>query len=106
MKEALPYFGLGEWVTWRSQSKGSSRQRTGKIVNCLAPGELPHKFIEGLGGQVRHTGREYGGARRQHSYLVCVYPPEGSDAKPALYWPRTGMLRAAKADDGEMGEWE
>lgn len=70
MAKVSEVFAVGDTVTWDSQAAGSWKTKTGKVVEVF----------------------DFKGGRR---YSVEVMPPEGSKAKPKMYYPRTSALRRA-----------
>lgn len=61
-------FKKGDKVGWTSAANGSWKTKVGTVVEVT-----------------RHRGAV--------RYVVSVPAPEGSKAKPKLYWPRTSALK-------------
>jgi hypothetical protein len=79
-------FTKGVTVTWRSQSAGVWKEKTGVIVAVVPAGRYPSEALDAVG--IR--GRAGDGLPRDHeSYVVR--------AGGRLYWPRVSALAAAAA---------
>jgi hypothetical protein len=75
---------IGDKVTWKSQSHGSWKQKTGEIIAFVRPNEPVGRAIDRLSGDYNTTAINTHGVRDWTSYLVAV----GSK----LYWPRVSGL--------------
>ncbi|MGG5836086.1 hypothetical protein [Huaxiibacter chinensis] len=62
-------FKKGDTVTWSSQAAGSWKTKLGTITHVYTKNGNPDR------------------------YAVEVKPPEGSKAKPKMYYPRTSALK-------------
>src|SRR5688572_4184388 len=68
-------FRLGQRVTWASQSQGTLKSKTGKIVAVLEPHESPMAGVDrAIAGGARFGTPNVGGSggRDHESYLVLV----------------------------------
>lgn len=65
-------FKKGDLVTWTSQANGSWKTKTGTV-----------EHVYERNGKVTQ-------------YAVSVKPPEGSKAKPKMYYPRASALKPAE----------
>ena len=88
---------VGTVVTWRSQSAGTWKEKTGVIVARVPPHADVNEMTYGHARRVR-IGNP--GMPRDHvSYVVR--------ADGRLYWPRVILLRpAASPDDAKQGRGE
>lgn len=79
-------FKIGDKVTWTSSSNGTTKTKTGAIVDVIPPkGRIPEIHREfGLEG--------YGMPRDHESYVVHV-PGKTDKAKGKRYWPLVNKLR-------------
>jgi hypothetical protein len=74
-------FVVGQGLSWSSQAQGSSKSKTGLVVEVVAAGARPI----GIPGA--------GFSRNHESYVVEV--PQGRNAKPKKYWPIVSGLQQA-----------
>lgn len=73
---------VGDSVTWTSQAGGTSKTKTGTVMQVVLPGRLPDR--QAFPELYRHSG--VGMARSETSYVVQV--------GRKVYWPRTSALQA------------
>ena len=83
---------VGKTVTWTSQSAGTSKTKTGKVVGLLRPGLSVASYLRKNPGLARY--RTYDsmpnpGITRDHSSVLVAV---GND----LYWPRVAGLEVAE----------
>ncbi|EOW6732178.1 hypothetical protein ACOZ0V_004185 [Cronobacter malonaticus] len=65
-------FKKGDMVTWISQANGSWKKKNGTVMGVyIRDGKITQ-------------------------YAVSVNPPEGSKAKPKMYYPRASALKLAE----------
>lgn len=88
-------FKVGDEVSWRSSSSGTTKKKKGSILKVVPAGYYPSQL---LGGNYE-MGNKYkvmfdGLGREDESYLVLVPAPRGG--KPRLYWPRVKHLKLVK----------
>lgn len=79
-------FVVGDFVTWSSQSQGSSTTKTGKVIEIVPASKRPQT--------IKHFG-----SRAHESYIVEVPGKElkrGGHAKSQSYWPLVSKLNKAR----------
>ena len=87
-------FQVGDSVTWKSQANGSSKEKTGTVVEVVPA----NRQLKERGWEERFPCHVYdvsaldagGQARQATSYLVAV---QTQDKKQKLYWPRAHGLK-------------
>ncbi len=85
-------YKLGDRVTWTSQAQGSSKTKTGTVVEVVPKGGRPNR--DKFPSLYKDAG--VGFSREHESYVVSV-PNKRSGVK--IYWPLVKNLR--NADDKE-----
>jgi len=83
---------IGDYVTWTSQSAGTTKTKAGSVVAIVPVGANPDTVIAGdLWADHRYRGfayvwtGSYGLPRNHESYLIAV--------GRKLYWPRVSLLQ-------------
>lgn len=97
MAEKAAKFKKGQQVSWDSNGRGNWKTKTGKVVAVVPANVNPVKsIVPELTAKLGDCHVLFGGlgTRGVESYVVAVHPALGSNARPKLYWPRSG-LRAA-----------
>jgi hypothetical protein len=83
-------FVKGAKVTWRSQSAGTWKEKTGQVVAVVPADGYPTEALKAVG----INGRAGDGRPRDHeSYVVR--------ARGRLYWPRVSALVLVAVDAPE-----
>lgn len=88
-----PMFRVGDFVTWTSQSQGSTKTKTGRVVaNQLTAGDdrPVHYAVKHFPD---HRLMFDGWSWETHGVLVEVYDGKTTRAKPKLYMPRVRHLK-------------
>jgi hypothetical protein len=88
-------FFLGDLVTWRSQSQGSTKGKSGRIVEVVPPHRYPSdEWASGIrvyGPFRKSDGKPFSLTRDHESYIVEV--SAGERARKRYYWPVVSGLR-------------
>ena len=84
-------FGIGDRVTWESQSAGYSKKKSGVVVAVVPPRQFVNYCIP-CGFLLKSIP---GKPRPHESYLIRV------GASASLYWPRVAMLNK----EADAGAW-
>jgi len=86
-------FKLNQRVAWVSESRGTRKEKHGRILRIVPPNQSPLGGVaeETYAWQYRLPGGGFGLPRNHESYLVEVR--EGK-RKPKLYWPVVARLEA------------
>lgn len=79
---------VGDIVTWKSQSSGTEKQKTGLVFAVISPGRDPSEAP--IISQRRYNIMFGGNPRNHESYLILVGGNERQYG--ALYWPRVKHL--------------
>jgi hypothetical protein len=88
-----PIFRVGDFVTWTSQSQGSTKTKTGKVVanalvaNGIRPGDYADLHFP------EHRLMFDGWDWETNGVLVEVYDGKTTRAKPKLYMPKVKNLK-------------
>jgi hypothetical protein len=85
-------FGIGDRVTWESQSAGYSKKKSGVVVAVVPPRQLVNDRIP-CGFRLKSVPGMY---REHESYLIRV----GTSA--SLYWPRVALLHKEVDSDAAV----
>lgn len=80
---------LGATVEWTSSSNGSTKKKTGRVVQVVPPGEYPdrEKFKK------LYSGSGVGFCRDHESYVVSVDAGKTTGSSVRYYWPRVKALQ-------------
>lgn len=77
---------IGDYVTWTSQSAGTTKTKAGPVVAIVPAGANPDAVIAcDLWADHYVWAGSYGLPRNHESYLVAV--------RGKLYWPRVSLLQ-------------
>jgi hypothetical protein len=80
-------FKTGDQVTWTSQAAGSSKTKTGEVVEVVAKGSRPNRDM--FLSLYRSNG--VGFSRNHESYVVMV---KNKKFGVKFYWPMVKNLRS------------
>lgn len=85
---------LGQMVFWTSQSAGVIKEKSGKVMEVVAAGQLPcrQKFSS------LYKGAGVGMPRNHESYVVGVDVGRTPGASVKYYWPRASSLAKVTAE--------
>ena len=85
-------FKIGDMVTWRSQSQGSWKQKSGEIVAVVPARNQLRRIVEKMAHKERYnlSAIDLLGIRDHESYIIAA--DRARSAKIKLYWPKVAGL--------------
>jgi hypothetical protein len=83
-----PKFQVGQTIEWSSQSAGSWKTKTGKVLAVLMPGDSAREALGKLGYDPKGA-HDFVDRATPPRYLVDATPP-GFKGKPRIYVPDFG----------------
>ncbi len=86
-KDRQPKFQVGQTIEWSSQSAGSWKTKTGKVLAILKPLDSGREALKHLG--YAETSGDFVDRATIPRYLVDATKP-GSKGKPQIYVPDFG----------------
>ena len=82
-------FKLNQRVAWVSQSRGTSKEKHGRVIRIVPPQKHPLGGFSAWGDTHSLQLSAYGQVRDHESYLIEVREGKG---KRRLYWPVVAKL--------------
>lgn len=83
-------FRSGDRVKWSSQANGNVAEKTGIVIEVIAPKQYIYPRDYARKYSIGTLG--HGNFRKHESYLIAVKTGATEKAKKSLYWPRVSAL--------------